>query len=556
MIRNDLIEYRIVLCILALICLNTAVWSAPDCTVFVTSYMQRCSATTLPSEGRALNTLNIFASPGEYEPCTFSVRANEDLRGISVEVSDLKGEKGIIPKANIVVRKAEISTRGTTNPEKVIAVECYLPKFTSIDIPKDTTQRFWLTVHVPESAKPGKYTATITLKIEGKAFKTLKLKLDVLPIKLLPPKDIAYFMYYGVHFAPKFTRNLVYHRMAALDMKAHGMNSATAYMWAGAQPDGHVELVENHNPNALSPVPQIELLKDTGLVTPGIPIIWIGSAESGNLQVYEAMYTEAKKRNWPEILLYVVDEPVTEKQQEQVIAIMAKVDEFKKSHPDIKVRTTTAINAVTIDKVGKYYDIWIVYASDVTETMVEQAKRMGKELWSYDCALAPVDAQTSRFSFGFWAWKAGLKGVSNWTYADVPKIYDGGAWDPSDKEGVGVLSFVWPTPKEPIPSISWEAIREGVDDYRYLTTLKDAIENAKAAGKTELAGEAERVLNDVESRVHVNSFTKSYIAACKGKDNQENQAYIYNRPPPEPDMPLGYDGLRSRIAQEIIKLGK
>lgn len=520
--------------------------NGPDCTVFMTSYMQRGLPSTMPSEGVVRDTLSVFASPGEYEPCTFSIRANEPMRGVSVEVSDLKSKAGVIPKKSVVVRQVDTSVI----MEHV--KECYLPLLTKLDIPADTTQRFWLTVQVPQNAKPGNYTGAVTIKAGGRAFKTLKFRLDVLPIKLEQPKGISYFSYFGMHFSPLFTRTVPWQRKAFLDMKEHGMNSATLYMWAGKNPDGSINVATGRNPQALPGVTLVREMMGTGLVGKEGKLIWIGSAESGDVGIYEGVYKEAKKRGWPEAFLYVVDEPVSPEQQVKVREVMAKVNDLRTRHPELKIRTTTAINAVAIDQIGEQYDIWICYGSDVCQGMVNKAKRKGKELWYYDCSLAPVDAQTSRYTYGFWAWKTGLKGVSNWTYADVAKAYGVNSWDPANKADVGVLSFTWPTVREPIPSIGWEAIREGVDDYRYLTTLKTAIDRAKRSGKTKSAARAEKVLDGAMAMIHMDNNQKSYIAAANMKGIYP---FIYDRPGPEPELnPSGYDRLRRGIAQEIIRL--
>jgi len=180
---------------------------------------------------------------------------------------------------------------------------------------------------------------------------------------------------------------------------------------------------------------------------------------------------------------------------------------------------------------------------------------MGKQLWSYDCGLAPVDAETSRYYFGLWAWKAGVKGCAIWAYADVANPAGIRDWNyiASHLDNMELTySFVYPAPDGPIPSLAWEAIREGIDDHKYLSTLAKLIEKAKSAGRKQPAQRAERILNEITDKIHV----ESYQAATKvGTATGRRLGGHYDRPSPEPGISKNdYNRLRYKIAQQIIKL--
>ena len=67
---------------------------------------------------------------------------------------------------------------------------------------------------------------------------------------------------------------------------------------------------------------------------------------------------------------------------------------------------------------------------------------------------------------GFWTWSAWL----------------GDSWNDEDitiRKGDG--GVIYEGPEGPITSISWEAWSEGLDDYKYLTALKEAIARREAA---------------------------------------------------------------------------
>src|SRR3989344_3610189 len=58
--------------------------------------------------GPDTNNINIFASPGEYEPATFAVYTDVTLLNVKVDVSDLISSNGIIPHNNIDVRIVKV----------------------------------------------------------------------------------------------------------------------------------------------------------------------------------------------------------------------------------------------------------------------------------------------------------------------------------------------------------------------------------------------------------------------------------------------------------------
>jgi hypothetical protein len=79
-----------------------------------------------------------------------------------------------------------------------------------------------------------------------------------------------------------------------------------------------------------------------------------------------------------------------------------------------------------------------------------------------------VDAETDRYYFGVWAWVSQVKGCAHWCYFDA----------------MLKLSYVYPAEDELIPTIGWEAVREGIDAYDELRQAAadqaEAIEAAQA----------------------------------------------------------------------------
>jgi hypothetical protein len=103
-----------------------------------------------------------------------------------------------------------------------------------------------------------------------------------------------------------------------------------------------------------------------------------------------------------------------------------------------------------------------------------------------------VGTMPNRYHVGHFFWRSGLDGTAIWTFQrwerDPYDDFDGTYRD---------HCLVYPprTPDgEPVPTLAWEGIREGVTDYRYLYTLEQAVIAARAAGQTAAANQGDAVL--------------------------------------------------------------
>jgi hypothetical protein len=75
----------------------------------------------------------------------------------------------------------------------------------------------------------------------------------------------------------------------------------------------------------------------------------------------------------------------------------------------------------------------------------------------------PGGPETARLFYGFYCWKTKAAGVSQWVY-----YHDA---TPAD-------NYVWPAQDASegrVPTVRWEAVREGVKDRLYLATLEDLL---------------------------------------------------------------------------------
>lgn len=73
-------------------------------------------------------------------------------------------------------------------------------------------------------------------------------------------------------------------------------------------------------------------------------------------------------------------------------------------------------------------------------------------------------------------------------------------------------SYVVLSPDGPIPTVGWEGMREGIDDHRYLYTLRVMAEKADNYGPARtLADESFALLSDIEARIDPERAYEEYF---------------------------------------------
>lgn len=281
--------------------------------------------------------------------------------------------------------------------------------------------------------------------------------------------------------------------------------------------------------------------------------IWIAAASYGKWGI-KAFTPVVRQHGW-EMLAYAIDEPGDERRQKMVRKVAPRLHE---ACPDVHV--VTAIGDKGIAEVGDYYDTWICSAAHTDDARVAQAREQGKRLWTYECALSPTDALTCRYNFGYWLWRCGATGAAFWAYCDgsakdrfMLPLKDWTEYDPS---ALYRFDFVWCVPDGPIPSIGWEAAREGIDDFRYLRTLENLIDRASKAGRQRDAANAAAFLTDLRRKIKPENYGKAMQEArTRAKQEGRNTITLFERQPPEPALTMDdYNDIRRRTADLIVQL--
>lgn len=516
--------------------------------LFSTHYMKRIYPDTIPLSEEIDKELSAFATPGEYEPVSFGVYPLEELKDVKVEVTDLSCKDQIIKKENINIRLVRYVAKPSDfgdfglKPSPILIEPKYLYQIISpLNIKKGFTRSFQLTIKIPDESKPGIYQGEIIFKSKNAPSSSLPLKLRVLPFKLAVPSipivaqrsawelECPYLLFPDLE--EEYWRQV---EMMYRDIKEHSLTSVQINMGDTVKWDLKQEKI-TFDPYYLERC--LSLYKKVNLPSEEVEIEMFGAffpPSYGNLYlVYEKEIIS---------LLRQIKEKVEKKGLKPIFLLVGEATNYKaeglkyteelyrmlqEKAPDIK--TGSVLTSLPWDArdiiLAPYLNRIGLHTAPESYPLPELVKKI-REKNSYFL----YNAGHFRLSWGFYLWATGAIGRSQEFYqmatGDPYNFFDGRY--PDD-----MIACVLPGPDGPIPLLSYEEIREGVDDYRYVLTLENLIKEAKNKGRIKESIVAENTLKKVRDQI-----------------NPDLDYYT------ETNLPEGrfYDNFRWQIAAEIIKL--
>ncbi|RKY36125.1 MAG: hypothetical protein DRP78_04410 [Candidatus Omnitrophota bacterium] len=502
--------------------------------------------------------LKIFVSLGEYEPLVFCVKALEPLENIEVSIGDLVNEFGkIIKKENIDLRILKYFPLISKNKKKHFRyAPLILEKYKIISIDKWVTQEYWLTIYAPKNAAPGNYKAKITIKPANKEKKKLDIVVTVLPFHLKKPQR-KYGIYYNLDKRWKgfYPENIEKH---FIDIREHGLSTLTLYGIPQIKGKGENVELDFSVPGFTSPWPVktfMEYYLNSGLKA---PLIFIGLDYVLRIKIksvfgyemyskeFDFVYKNFVKmlegyrlsENWPEFIFSVSDEPANDPKKMQSTEYYLQL--LKQILPGVKTYITLYGGWKGIDD-GKALDQWLdLRCYDwLNKKLIQDTKKSNDQLWVYNGGSFGRNPAVDRFFYGFYAERVGADGITQWVYQWAGSL--GTSYDQELKTGLQGWYYTYPSFDGPIPTIGWEGIREGIDDARYVRTLKSLISEARKVGTPFLMEKAEAAEEKI-SRILQNIDI----------DTQTEKRYLLTKSLAKNFLQL--DLWRREIASEIIKL--
>lgn len=488
-----------------------------------------------PKSEERVEELTTALSLGEKRHVQFAVYALRDLGRVSVSAGRLADAQGNeLPNEAITVRPVRLGLwRNFWDPYFQEAPKLIDTPESSTEVPARESRQFWVTVHAPPSAKAGNYTTTLAVRAAGGEVATLELKVQVLPFEL----DQG--MWWGVFYYPGFNASTP---RDFADMKAHGVNSMLI-----CPPGNREPVLTKQGDKVVASFPLADKamaeLNRQGFERPvaffprmlSCRILRMFGRIDGKKfenvsyygqsavkfqakdfpddlkpvlkDLYRQMVDHAKQAGWPEIVWFLVDEPGAAKGHE-VEMEWAKLEYalFREACPDQRT-LCTAYSQDVVDQIG-HVDVRICDLWRTSPQYIANAQKQKAQVWPIRWLCQHNTYEFPRQFAGLSLHKWGVQGFAEWTYYGAPE------YDPYNqlRNQQGCHYSYLNENGQLLSTLTWEAVQEGIDDGRYVSTLRKLIDKS-AASKQEshkaLGAEAHVVLRAVLGDVPEGSSSTS-----------------------------------------------
>ncbi|MDD5699312.1 MAG: hypothetical protein PHH77_11915 [Victivallaceae bacterium] len=506
---------------------------------------------SIPSRQELVKRITLFATPGEKEPAWLEIYSLKKLENIAVSISALtgSGEKRITQEA-IEVKLVHYWPQGTTasaegndNTYSIIP-ELLLPS-KKFSVSQNTTAGIYFLVSVPEKAAAGIYKGKITIKPGNAPASETEFVLRVLPFRLEKPAPER--MVWLVHNSPNF-KGLIRKNFSAedaaaeacRDFKNHGIDGLSLPCVYGSDT---IRLTKVNGKLRIADFKKLKRIVPA-MVKAGMkgPLI-IHFGDLLEYQVAKAMNYELPAFGQKGGVSPAMNDPAF---KQSCITALQEVDKLVKAlgggnlkcyfmgidEPgDHHTRQERAFwEWALIRKAGfqgaaymhgpfwkelaplNYVQIFTInmYKNRVqTDKLLEEVKQYKNIPFQYGGSgcygRIPGGLMPSRWGTGFFAYVTKIRGQVSWIYTLHRNIDPEGT---AQLDGYPTLTYA-DKAGNLIPTLQWEGIREGIDDYCYLTTLEKRIKNAKEAGGTS-AEKAEAIEKQLQILLEKVPFNDNY----------------------------------------------
>ncbi len=527
-------------------------------------WMDMCFANTIPNKEVLKPSFKIHMAKNEYEPFTIGIRA---LRPVAALTMRVKYAPDNAPSLAITI-PATAPRRNTNhvNASEFIVSPDHLENTDTMKLAANTSRQFWITAN--SKSTPGVYRYILNIS-DGANSMDVPLEITVNDFELAETKnyDLGFWTYfYTVEDTEK---------MIATQAK-HGMNTIGA--WGDVlkfsnigTKDLKIDFEQSLLPVVAKEFKRNNMSGTLHISCSGLMDAIVKLPRSQWQEVHDRVMKElldyAEAHDFPPMTFGSYDEVLSnpselpkyiwQVKRQKAMGLIVNNDHlwYKTSRPYQK----------QLNEVADLHDIFTIryntrnfWYVDTCNEIARTAAARNKKIVAYNSnnALCHTQTEGMRFIYG-WFFRTAGKGFSGhmmWAYNYIM----GNPYNDLDgNHNESAYDYPPYGPRKGGVTINLAAMREGVDDLRYVLTLENLIKEARSRGISTASAEA--VLTDITGSFDEKLFMKKsvYIDSAfekefQGRDGKRYASGRYR-------VPTGwsfeqYDSFRDLIAREIISL--
>jgi len=192
----------------------------------------------------------------------------------------------------------------------------------------------------------------------------------------------------------------------------------------------------------------------------------------------------ARGINYNDYAFYPLDEPGLD-YGKNIHILLDAAQLFREADAKLRIYTdpVPGLSWQDFQRIEPFIDVWcpnmrLVSGLLAADPRIQRIIKSGKPVWSYECVSQTKSLSPLRYNRAN-AWRAkffGLDGIGFWTHSTQPFNPWFTPMNLNDE-----YALVYPG-EEPVPSVRWEAVRDGVEDMAALTLLQQQIERNREKG--------------------------------------------------------------------------
>ncbi|MCX6622234.1 MAG: PQQ-binding-like beta-propeller repeat protein, partial [Acidobacteria bacterium] len=416
---------------------------------------------------------------GEADQGVFAVTSTlpDAVRArVSYEAPKTKDGK---PFGGTIVLREVVET-GTFNGEMAADALVPLGDAGLVSIPARQGVRLWASVDA-RGAQPGEYTGKLRIAALGGGTAPVELPLEVKVLPLRMPLTPALRLCTWDYVPNKWFGDPL---PALDDMARHGVN---IFPRTSSIPPGKVDAAGRLRIDWTMLDTELGRYQGRGIIlfqlsSPPLEFAVPPSAEAkhrAELEYVRAFrdHVNDHGRSFDDYAFYPIDEPGLDYGKTTLPILLEAGKLIREADPRLRIYTdpVPSLSWKDFERIEPFIDIWcpnmrLVSGALSGDPRMERILKT-KQVWSYECVSQVKSLSPLRYNRAN-AWRAkffGLQGIGIWTHSTQE-------FDPwlTAKSFNDEYMLMYPG-ERPVPSVRWEAVRDGIEDIAAVELLEQAI---------------------------------------------------------------------------------